>query len=64
MSSSDTVNFESLESVLEHLEKIQKTGNDSIEEYRNIVEQLTGHRLGQAVTALDVIKIVKKAFKL
>ena len=60
----ETTTFESLEAVLTRLEEVSAKAQEAITEYQSIVEQLTGHKAGAPIHALDVVKIVKKAFQL
>jgi len=59
---SNKLEFNSLDDLLNYLDSNEKSIGEDVAKYKSQVSELTGHDLSKPVTALDVIKIVKKVF--
>ena len=58
----DKLVFEGVDAALAHFDKNGKAATEAVRVYRHQVKELTGHSPEQALTALDVVKIVQKVF--
>lgn len=54
--------FKSLSDLLDYLEASEREVGENVSKYKAHVAELTGHDLSKPITALDVVKIVKKVF--
>jgi hypothetical protein len=56
------IEFSSLDGAIGHLDSAFEKTTADIKTYRSQVQELTGHNPDHPVTAIDVLKIVLKAF--
>lgn len=56
------IEFKTIEEAVAHLDAAGSNAAADVGNYRRQVEELTGHNPNNVVTAIDVVKIVLKAF--
>lgn len=54
--------FTTVDEVLNHFSERAASAEELVTQYRRQIEEFTGHNPNSPITALDVIKIVKKVF--
>jgi hypothetical protein len=62
MSEEQTITVDGLEKAIEHVDKLGAEAQIKFEQFKTNFYELTGKQINEPVTAIDVLKIVRKVW--